>query len=320
MELGKDIRVYKAKHRDEGMRLDHFLAISLQKENPGTFSRAMITEMILCGQVVHNGTKVRKPDKKILMNDTISLGVVFPQSPQKPKFTPSLTPEVLYEDEVVLFVNKPAGLLAHSVEEDDVSLVDWMLTYCPQIAHVGEDALRPGIVHRLDKGTSGVLVIAKTEVAYVELKRLFGEREIEKTYFALVEGHLTQESGSIDFPITRIPHSEKRSIRRATSDAEARTALTHFRLLTRFENYDLVEVKPKTGRTHQIRIHFSALQHPIVGDRLYGFRRKPSNPLALRPMLHAGRLVFSLFGKMYDIEAPLPRDFADLLVGLTASK
>ncbi len=320
MESGKNMSVFKAKHRDEGMRLDHFLAVSLQKEHPGVFSRGMITEMILCGQVVHNGTEVRRPDKKLLMNDTISLDVIIPEAPQKPKPTSLLVPEVLYEDEVVLFVNKPAGLLTHAVEESDMSLVDWVCTHCPHITHVGEDALRPGIVHRLDKGTSGVLVVAKTEAAYIELKRLFEEREIEKTYFALVEGHLTKESGSIDFPITRIPHSEKRSIRHANSDTEARTALTHFRLLTRFENYDFVEVKPKTGRTHQIRIHFSALQHPIVGDRLYGFRRKPSNLLALRPMLHAGRLVFSLFGKMYDIEAPLPRDFTDLLAGLTASE
>lgn len=314
----QDRKIYTAKHRDEGVRLDHFLVASLQKDSPEGFSRAMIAELIRGGQVVHNGKIATKPDKKMLMNDVVSLE--RPAFPTESKFRAEagVDPDILFEDEAVLFVNKPAGLLTHAVRSGDTSLVSWTLRHYPQVAQVGGTLLRPGIVHRLDKETSGILVIAKTQKAFVELKRLFEEREIEKTYFALVEGHLSKTSGSIDFPITRIPHSEKRSIRRATSDVEARSALTHFQLLKRFSEGDLVEVRPRTGRTHQIRIHFSAIQHPIVGDRLYGFRRKPNALVAPRQMLHAGRLVFSLFGKMYDIEAPLPDDFSCLLAGLTA--
>ena len=321
MRSSEDRKTYTAKHRDEGIRLDNFLSTSLQKENLGVFSRAMITGMIRCGQVVHNGKRAEKPDKKVQMNDIVSLEMA--PDCLKPRILPggcAADPEVLFEDESVLFINKPAGLLTHAVRTGDVSLVDWVIGYYPQVVQVGEVPLRPGIVHRLDKETSGILVIAKTQKAFIELKRLFEEREMEKTYFALVEGCLSKVSGSIDFPITRIPHSEKRSIRRATSDVEARPALTHFRLLTRFRNNDFVEVHPKTGRTHQIRIHFSAIQHPIVGDRLYGFRRKSNMLIAPRQMLHAGRLSFSLFGKMYDIEAPLPSDFSDLLADLTASE
>ncbi|MBP7811363.1 MAG: RluA family pseudouridine synthase [Candidatus Moranbacteria bacterium] len=321
MALTQDRKIYTVKHRDEGVRLDHFLALSLQKDNLDGFSRAMIAGLIRSGQVVHNGEIATKPDKKILMNDVISL--------ESPSFQPDqsesefqahtgVDPDILYEDEMVLFVNKPAGLLTHAVRENDMSLVSWIQRHYPQVVQVGGTPLRPGIVHRLDKETSGVLVIAKTPAAFTELKRLFKEREIEKTYFAFVEGHLSKTSGSIDFPITRIPHSEKRSIRRATSDVEARSALTHYRLLKRFSEGDLVEVRPRTGRTHQIRIHFSAIQHPIVGDRLYGFRRKTNTLVAPRQMLHAGRLVFSLFGKMYDVEAPLSDDFSRLLAGLTA--
>ena len=185
---------------------------------------------------------------------------------------------------------------------------------------IGDNPLRPGIVHRLDKDTSGVLVIAKTEEAFIELKRMFQERTVKKTYFALTEGRLPQDSGTIDFAITRIPHSEKRSIRRATDDPEARPAVTDYRVLERYADCDLVEVSPKTGRTHQIRVHFSALQHPIVGDRLYGFRRKGSAIAAPRQMLHAGKLELSLFDKSYAIESELPEDFRTLLSGLTASE
>jgi len=320
MESTKEQKVYIAKHRDEGIRLDNFLIASLHKGNPGMFSRAMISEMISCGQVLHNGEKTTKPDKKILMNDIVSLELSLPQTKKKTLRKQSLDPEVIFEDESVLFVNKPAGLLTHAVQDGDTSLTDWLISHCPQVMQVGGDQLRPGIVHRLDKETSGVLVVAKTQAAFTELKRLFEEREIEKTYFAIVEGHLPRSSGIISFPITRIPHSEKRSVRRATHDTEARAALTHFRLLTRFEDCDFVSVEPKTGRTHQIRIHFSAIQHPIIGDRLYGFRRKSKSLTASRHMLHAGRLVLSLFGKMYDIEAPLPSDFASLLASLTVSE
>lgn len=317
-------KTYTVKRQEEGIRLDNFLFGRLQLEEGGDveeYSRRNTALRIRCGQVVHNGKKALKPSQKIRMNDVI----IFESAPveARRKRVPRAAipnPVAIYEDDQVLFIDKPAGLMTHPAHQGDVSLVDWIASHYPQVMQIGDNPLRPGIVHRLDKDTSGVLVIAKTDEAFIELKRMFQERAVEKTYFALTEGRLPQDSGTIDFAITRIPHSEKRSIRRATDDPEARSAVTDYRVFERYADCDLVEVSPKTGRTHQIRVHFSALQHPIVGDRLYGFRRKGSAIKAPRQMLHAGKLSFSLFDKSYDIESELPEDFRTLLSGLTASE
>ncbi len=317
------MRTYCAKRQDDGMRLDYFLWKSLERDCPGVFSRSVLTEAVLCGQVVHNSEKTMKPDRKIRMNDEISVemsSVLAEKRPKKIIQTGTIEPTVIYEDEQTIFVQKPAGLMTHAVRAGDVSLADWVLAHYPQVAQIGDAPMRPGMVHRLDKDTSGVLVIAKTNDAFIELKQLFSERKISKTYFAFTEGHLSRLSGSIEFAITRIPHSEKRSIRKATSDLNSRTALTDYVVLKRYQDCDFVEVHPRTGRTHQIRIHFSALQHPVIGDRLYGVRRKRFSFVVSRQMLHAGRLAFSLFGKEYDVSASLPADFRVFFVGLTPAK
>lgn len=315
-------KTYTVKRQEEGIRLDNFLFGRLQLEEEGDadeYSRRNTALRIRCGQVVHNGKKALKPSQKVRMNDVVSFEPAPVEARRKrvPVVLPD--PTLIFEDEQVIFVNKPAGLMTHPAHPGDKSLVDWVLAHYPQVIQIGDNPLRPGIVHRLDKDTSGVLVIAKTEAAFAELKRMFQGREVQKTYFALTEGRLPQASGTIDFAITRIPHSEKRSIRRATDDPEARGAVTEYRVLKQYADCDFVEVSPKTGRTHQIRVHFSALQHPIVGDRLYGFRRKESAIEAPRQMLHAGKLSLTLFDKSYDIESELPEDFETLLRGLTAS-
>lgn len=312
-------KTYTVKRQEEGIRLDHFLFGRLQDEEGVPYSRGNIAESIRCGQVVHNERKILKPSQKVRMNDRVFLEGISSEISKKRVYTRDIPePKILFEDEQLLFVDKPAGVLTHSVQEGDISLVDWVISHYPPIIQVGDNPLRPGIVHRLDKDTSGVLVIAKTEEAFTELKRMFQEREIEKTYFALVEGNLPQSIGEIDFPITRIPHSEKRSVRRATDDPEARSAVTLYRVIRQLEGADFIEVKPKTGRTHQIRVHFSALQHPIVGDRLYGFLRKKSSIQAPRQILHAAQLKLTLFKKDYNEESPLPPDFEEVLRGLTA--
>lgn len=317
-------KTYTVKRQEEGIRLDNFLFGRLQSEDEGNteeYSRRSTALRIRCGQVVHNGKKALKPSQKVRMNDVVAFEPA-PLEARRKRVSGAAIPDpaVIFEDDQVIFVDKPAGLMTHPARLGDKSLVDWVSAHCPQVMQVGDNPFRPGIVHRLDKDTSGVLVIAKTEESFVELKRMFQVREVEKTYFALTEGRLPQASGIIDFAITRIPHSEKRSIRRATDDPEARPAVTEYRVLEQYADADLVEVSPKTGRTHQIRVHFSALQHPIVGDRLYGFRRKESAIEAPRQMLHAGKLSLTLFDKSYDIESELPEDFKTLLRGLTASK
>lgn len=313
-------KTYIVKRQEEGFRLDNFLFERLDVDMPGEFSRGALILGIRSGQVAQNGKKTLKPSQKVHMNDDIACELSFPEKKKK-GFSSGTFPEprVLFEDENVVFVDKPAGLMTHPAHIVDQSLIDWISLCYPQIIQVGDNPLRPGIVHRLDKDTSGVLVIAKTPAAFTELKRLFQTRNIEKTYYALTEGYFLESSGKIDFPITRIPHSEKRSVRRANDDQEARAALTFFEVLKHCSGYDVVRVSPKTGRTHQIRVHFSALQHPIVGDRLYGFRRKKSSVQASRQMLHAGRLAFTLFEKSYTVESPPPEDFQKLSGGLTES-
>ena len=317
--------IYKVKSHEEGIRLDALLFERLRLEMPGVYSRGSLMEMIRCGQVLYNGIPALKPAQRVRMNDIVSFEFRENEEYKQKEESSSiheayLEPTVIFEDKEVLFVNKPAGLMTHPARAGDNSLIDWLSVHYPHIMQVGDDPLRPGIVHRLDKDTSGILVIAKRDASFKALKELFQQRLVEKTYFAIIEGHVVQMSGTITFPITRIPHSEKRSVRHATNNPEAKEAMTIYRVLKRFEECDFVEVQPKTGRTHQIRIHFSALQHPIVGDRLYGFRRKATIQGVKRQMLHAGRLRFTLFNREYDREALLPLDFSTLLQDLTAKQ
>jgi 23S rRNA pseudouridine1911/1915/1917 synthase len=196
------------------------------------------------------------------------------------------------------------------------TVAHWVITKYPEIRGVGENALRPGIVHRLDRETSGVLVIAKTNPAFRALKELFQTRTLQKTYIALVYGHMSELKGEINKPLIRHSGELKRFVVETQSAPEgARQALTSYRVIARYREYDLLEVTPKTGRTHQIRVHLASLGHPIVGDKLYAFKsmRRGEKLFSERQMLHAYCLEFDLFSKKYVFEAPLPPDFRSVL-------
>jgi 23S rRNA pseudouridine1911/1915/1917 synthase len=215
-------------------------------------------------------------------------------------------PKIIYEDENILAINKPAGLIVHG---ESPSVVDWLIKRYPEIKNIGEESTRPGIVHRLDRDTSGVLIIAKNQKTFEYLKDQFKSRKIKKTYLVLVEGDIKRERGVIDLPIGR---SKKWSIKKLASKnarGKIREAVTEYKVLKKFSKYTLVEVYPKTGRTHQIRVHFKAISHPVVGDRLYG----GNNPLG-RQFLHAGSLELTLLtGERIKIEADLPEDLKNFL-------
>lgn len=230
--------------------------------------------------------------------------------------------KIIYEDNDVLAVNKPAGLLVHGPD----SLVDWLIKKYPEIKDVGEDRTRPGIVHRLDKDTSGVLLIAKNQKSFEFLKAQFKDRKIKKKYIALVCGNLKNKQGIIDLPIGK----SKKDFRKKSSDGKLRgkirDAVTEYKLIRRFPDYDLVEVSPKTGRTHQIRVHLKAIGHPVVCDKLYGFKKPASRRLAAsrggqicpfgltRQFLHANSLEFALFnGSIIKLEADLPAELQNTL-------
>lgn len=226
--------------------------------------------------------------------------------------------EVVYEDKNFIAVNKPAGVLVHQVydiKHKEQTLVDWLLQKYPEIKNVGDaPKIRPGIVHRLDKDTSGIIIIARNQEYFDYLKNLFQKHRIKKTYLALVYGKLKLKKGIIDKPISLKSGTTKRTIWKGKMEKEAITeyeVLKSFKFL-RESVFTLVRVEPKTGRTHQIRIHLSSIGCPIVGDFLYGPKRNVLN--LNRQFLHAESLEFnSEDGKRIKIEADLPEDLQKII-------
>lgn len=228
---------------------------------------------------------------------------------------------IIYEDADIVAVNKPAGIAVHKgVAEKGETLADWLAEKFPEIKKVGDEPeLRPGIVHRLDKDTSGVLIVAINQKAFEHLKYLFQNKKITKKYLVLLEGDLKSDKGTIDLPIGRSKSDfrKKIALTRNLPDIACREAVTEYKVLEKFPNYTLVEAYPKTGRTHQIRVHFKAIGHPVVCDSLYGGKRRTC-PLGLkRHFLHANFLEFvSPSGARLKLEADLPEDLAEVLEGL----
>jgi len=221
-----------------------------------------------------------------------------------------LLPKIIYEDNDILVINKPAGLIVHSADE---SVASWVLKNYPKIKNVGEDPERPGIIHRLDKDTSGILLIAKNQKSFEYLKEQFKNRKIKKTYLVLVCGKLKVESGIIDLSIGK-SKSDFRKKTTQKSIGKTREAVTEYKVIKRFLEHTLVEVSPKTGRTHQIRVHLKAIGHSVVCDKLYG-SKKQKCPLGLnRHFLHASSLEFNLpSGGRIKLEADLPQDLQNTL-------
>jgi 23S rRNA pseudouridine1911/1915/1917 synthase len=233
--------------------------------------------------------------------------VVPPPAPAEP-LAESIPLSILYEDEHLLAVDKPAGLAVHPGPGHSAgTLVNAVLAHCPDLPGIG-GVQRPGIVHRLDKDTSGVILIAKTEAAHRGLSGQLQRREIKKTYLALVEGRVDPIEALIEAPIGRDPNNRRRMAVLATN---GRDAQTRYRVLEQFPTQCLVEASPITGRTHQIRVHLASIGHPVVADPIYG---RPS-PLSPRVLLHAHRLSFDhpVTGEPLSLEAPLPADFREAL-------
>jgi 23S rRNA pseudouridine1911/1915/1917 synthase len=216
---------------------------------------------------------------------------------------------VIYEDEHLLTVNKPAGMVVHpSYGHQSGTLVNAVLAHCPQTVNVG-GADRAGIVHRLDKDTSGLILIAKSDTVHRSLQRQFKHRQVTKTYLALVEGHPSPRQGLIDAPIGR----DKRQRKRMAIVKSGREARTTYRTLQLFDEHSLVELQPETGRTHQLRVHLAWLGCPVVGDPVYGYRRQ--RLLKQRHFLHAHKLALThpVTGETLSLIAPLPDDLNNLL-------
>ena len=227
---------------------------------------------------------------------------------------------ILYEDDDVLVVNKPSGLVVHSDgKTKEPTLTDWILENYPDVRGVGEPTKlsdgtmidRPGIVHRLDRETSGVLLVAKNQKAFEFLKKQFQEREMEKTYRAFVYGEMKNDSGVIDRPIARSTGDFRKWTAERGRRGEEREAVTEYRVLARYNGFSFLDVHPKTGRTHQIRVHLKAISHPVVCDKLYASKKECALGFS-RLALHAFSLKFNTpSDKTVIVEAPYPDDFKE---------
>ena len=263
----------------KGERLDVYLRAKLPD-----LSRERIKNLIEEGFILVEGKSV-KPSYKLKGGEQVLVRIpVEKEYSLQPKEVPF---EILYEDEDLAVIYKPAGIVVHPAPGHlDDTLVHGLLLKLRSLSGVGGE-LRPGIVHRLDKDTSGVMLVAKNDFAHKKLTQDFKERRVEKEYLAIVYGRLTQKEGTLDFPIGRHPVQRKKM----AVVKEGRQALTKYKVLKLFKKATLVLAKPLTGRTHQLRVHFSHIGHPILGDPIYG-GLKPDVPRPERLMLHAYRISF----------------------------
>ena len=292
-------KVYNFVADEPGVRLDRYLCRKLAE-----LSRTRIQKLISDGYITVNGGAA-KAGLKLDAGDRLK--VVLPPPPPSP-LTPEAMPlDIIYEDDDLLVVDKPAGLIVHPAPGHRAhTLVNAILSRIPRLAALS-DSLRPGIVHRLDRDTSGVMVVAKSSLAQTKLAEQFKARSVAKAYLVLVKGRLTPENGIIEAPIGRDPRDRKRM----AVVAKGREARTEYRVIKYIGDYTLLEVKPETGRTHQIRVHFSAIGYPVVGDKVYGVK----SPFLSRQFLHASRLGFKLpsSGKYMEFKSELASDLAQAL-------
>jgi 23S rRNA pseudouridine1911/1915/1917 synthase len=297
------------------------------------YSRNFFQTIIKEGLVLVNNKIVSKSSCLAKSGDTITISFpskreVEPVTVEQTLKSKNLNIEVIYEHEHFLVVYKPANIMVHAPTERSaaITLVDWLIVNYPKVREVGYSD-RPGIVHRIDKDTSGLLIISRTAHAHALFSKLFKERQINKTYVAVVEGH-PAKTGTIKLPIGRSPQGNKmaafpeyaNSIQIDTNHAsfskrsapKVRHAVTHYKVIEYFESNALVEAVIETGRTHQIRVHFASLGHSIVGDPIYGKKSK----LIKRQALHAYRLSFIFDGQEYNFTKEIPEDMQELIAQL----
>ncbi len=302
---------------DAGSRLDHFLVRMLPD-----ISRSKIQKIIKIGGVTVANDPILAPHHFLKENDI----VVFKTVVSKPSIaitedkSKPLPVEVIEKTDEYVIINKPFGLLAHPTDRmEKHTLASWIKQKYPQSHDVGDDPeLRPGIMHRLDKDASGLMVIALTQESYDNLKSQFASRTVDKEYSVLVHGLLEDELGTINFPIARSKNGGKMAAR--PNSQEGKEAITDYEIKKRYANATLLSVKPKTGRTHQIRVHLFAIDHAVVGDPLYRHKRQNQkiDDSAKRLFLHATKLGFTnLDEKKVDFEIPLPDELAKFLQTLT---
>ncbi|MEY4744110.1 MAG: hypothetical protein RL272_55 [Candidatus Parcubacteria bacterium] len=303
---------FKIGKEGAGERLDAWLA----KRLPGV-SRSRIQKWIKAGEVLRNGSA---DTPHVILEEGDKIAVDAPDAPSAgeplaPRHDIAL--DVVHEDEHVAVVNKPAGLIVHpAVPGETETLANALVARYPEIAAVGDSPERPGIVHRLDKEASGLLVVARTAVAFANLKAQFQAHVVKKEYAVLIDGAAPEDSGTIRLAIGRSSSGGKMAARPDAGEDD-KDAITHYRVEERFPKATYLTVRTETGRTHQIRAHFHALGCPVVGDPLYGAKKTGRLP-SPRLFLHAKTLAFThpVTDEQLSFSSPLPKELEDVLSGL----
>lgn len=298
------LKLIHVEENDVGKRIDSYLASNTES------SRVTIQRLIENEKVLVNGKKT-KDSYKIQFNDEIT---IEEEKLKKIELKAQDIPvEILYEDNDIIVVNKPKGMVVHPANGNlDGTLVNAVIAICKDsLSGIGGE-IRPGIVHRLDKDTSGAIIVAKNDKAHINLSEQIKNHQVEKTYIALVKGFVKENEATINMPIGRSTKDRKKM----AVNKNGKNAVTHFKVIERFRNYTLLEVKIETGRTHQIRVHLSEIGYPIVGDTVYSNGKNEWNIEG--QCLHAKSLKFKhpITGKEMFIEAPLPEYFKNVILEL----
>ncbi len=284
----------------QGQRLDKFLA---QEDIP--ISRSALKNLIKEEVIIVNG-KTIKPSYRLKRGDLIEFSL--PEEKGSEILAENIPLNIVYEDAYVMVINKPADMIVHPAPNVyKGTLVNALLNYTANLSTVN-GSLRRGIVHRLDKDTTGLLVVAKDNASHLSLAGQLAERKMKRRYWALVKGRLKKEEGKIEIPIGRHPKERKKI---SVYTYKGKEAITFYKVMERFSDYTLLELRLGTGRTHQIRVHLSYLGHPIAGDKVYGGKRGKKETLINRPALHAYLLGFKhpVTGHSLEFSVPLPEDF-----------
>lgn len=287
---------------DKGKRLDIYIA-----ENFNELSRTMIKKLIESNNILVND-KSEKVSYKVQANDNISIDV--PEAKETKLKAQEIPLDIIYEDNDIIVVNKPKGMVVHPANGNpDGTLVNAILAICKNsLSGIGGE-LRPGIVHRLDKDTSGLIIVVKNDKAHINMSEQIKERNVKKTYIALVRGNVPEEEATINMPIGRSTKDRKKM----AVTKNGKQAITHFKVLKRYSKYTLLEIKIETGRTHQIRVHMAEIGYPVVGDAVYS---NGKNEFGIEgQMLHAYKLEFMhpITNKHMELTAPLPQYFEEIL-------
>ncbi len=291
------------KVQNESCRLDKYIA-----EKNSNYSRAIIQKMIIDEKVLVNGKKT-KNSYKVTTGDVITIEDSEPKEDFKLK-PQKISLDVIYEDDDIIIINKEKGMVVHPGNGNpDGTLANAILERCKDSLSGIGGVVRPGIVHRIDKDTSGLVIVAKNDNAHLNISKQIQERKVTKTYIALVRGNIKENEATINMPIGRSTQDRKKM----AVTKKGKEAITHFKVLKRYNGFTLLEVKIETGRTHQIRVHLAQIGYPIVGDVVYSNGKNPFNVKG--QMLHAQKLEFvhPTTNKLVSYEAPLPEYFSNVL-------